>query len=1251
MTKKALRKNLQRPAGAGTDSGDERLRAFLAATADAVYSMSPDWREMRQLHGKDFIADTAEPGGDWLDKYIHPDDQSRVLAVIGKAIRDRSVFELEHRVIRADGSLGWTFSRAIPLLDAAGEIVEWLGTAKDVTERRQAEERLRQREAQLETELADITLLQSISIEFLRQDDIEILYEKIIDGAVAIMRSDFASMQMLYPERGGGGELRLLASRGFSPEAMKFWEWVSRDSSGSCGAALNSGQRVIVADSEQCDFMTGTEDLAMFRQTGIRAVQTTPLFSRSGKILGMISTHWRRPHQPSGRELRLLDILARQAADLIERKQSETALRRSEERFRAIVSQATAGVAQSDLCGGFVLMNERYCAITGYTREELLRLRMRDIIHPDDLPGNLAQFERLLNTGEDFVIEERYLRKDGSAVWVNNSVSTIRDDKGILQGVLTVSLDITERKQAEQALRESEARYRNIFQTAHVSIWEEDFSAVKRELDKLKASGIRDFRDYFAGHPEFVQRMIACVRTVGVNDTTLRMFGAKDGQELLNSLTAIFVPETTSIFIEELLAIAEEREFFEADAVLKTVQGERLHVQVTITFPPPQDSFERVLVTVMDITERKQLEEETRRLAQRLQLITDALPALISYVDADQRYRFNNKAYQDWFGYAPEEICGKSVQEVVGAEAYVRVRSRIETVLAGRHIRFEEEIPYKKVGRRIVIAEYVPDIRSDGSVAGFYGLIHDITERKELEEKTRRLAERLQLIADAMPALISYIDADHRYRFVNKAYQEWFGYMPEEVLGKSMPEVLGANAYAQVRPHVDAALGGRSIRFEAEMPYRAGGTRSILGEYVPDIRLDGSIPGIYVLVQDITERKRAERALESHAEEIERSRDMLRDADRRKDEFLATLAHELRNPLAPIRQAAKLLKSPQLGERDAQWARDVIDRQVNAMGWLLDDLLDISRISRGKLELRMEAVDLASVVESALELSRPLIDAKRHRLQVELPAATVWLEADPLRLAQVISNLLTNAAKYTDPQGELRLWARPEDAELLIGVTDNGIGIAADMLPKIFDMFSQVAPALERTEGGLGVGLALVRGLVALHGGSVEAHSGGSGRGSEFRLRLPLGDVALRKPELQAETPAAQPAVRRKVLIVDDNRDTAETLAILIRLQGYEVRTSFNGRDGLEAAETFHPDIALLDIGMPELNGYEMARHIRERLWGRRMTLIAVTGWGQEDDRRRAIAAGFDYHLRKPVDTDFLQALLKEQRPDYIRGG
>jgi signal transduction histidine kinase len=366
----------------------------------------------------------------------------------------------------------------------------------------------------------------------------------------------------------------------------------------------------------------------------------------------------------------------------------------------------------------------------------------------------------------------------------------------------------------------------------------------------------------------------------------------------------------------------------------------------------------------------------------------------------------------------------------------------------------------------------------------------------------------------------------------------------------------------------------------------------------------------------------------------------LREADRRKDEFLATLAHELRNPLAPIRTAVQVLRAKGPAEPDLMWGRDVIDRQVQQMARLLDDLLDISRVTRGRLELRKQRVTLAEVVASAVETSRPPVEAGGHELTVTLPAEPVYLEADPIRLAQVFLNLLNNAAKYTEKGGRIRLTAQREGQEVVVSVTDTGIGIAPQHLPHLFDMFSQVTSALERSQGGLGIGLSLVKGLVEMHGGSITARSDGPGKGSEFIVRLP---VAI-SPQVPDQRPAVEPEklcpAGCRIVVADDNRDAAKSLAMLLRIMGHEVHTAGDGEEALALAAKFRPDVALLDIGMPKRDGYETARSIRQEPWGGAMTLIALTGWGQEEDRRQALEAGFDAHMVKPVDPDMLEKLL-----------
>ena len=360
----------------------------------------------------------------------------------------------------------------------------------------------------------------------------------------------------------------------------------------------------------------------------------------------------------------------------------------------------------------------------------------------------------------------------------------------------------------------------------------------------------------------------------------------------------------------------------------------------------------------------------------------------------------------------------------------------------------------------------------------------------------------------------------------------------------------------------------------------------------------------------------------------------LQESDQRKTEFLATLAHELRNPLAPIRSCVGILKR---GIDDPSPVLEVMDRQVHQMVRLVDDLLELSRINQGKVELRMEAVTLASVVAAAIETSRPLIDASRHRLEVDLPAEPIWLRADPVRLAQVLSNLLNNAARYTDAGGRIRIRAHASEDAAIVTVSDNGMGMAADRVEGVFDMFSQVDSRDIRAQKGLGIGLALVRNLVEMHGGGVSARSDGPGRGSEFEVRLPLAPPP---DDAGAAVEADAQSIAHRILVVDDNRDAADSLAALLGLVGAQVEVAYDGVQALQVAEAFHPRVAVLDLGMPGMSGLDLARRLRERDNDGDCLLIALTGWGQASDRELTRAAGFSHHLTKPVDFEAMQALL-----------
>jgi PAS domain S-box-containing protein len=391
----------------------------------------------------------------------------------------------------------------------------------------------------------------------------------------------------------------------------------------------------------------------------------------------------------------------------------------------------------------------------------------------------------------------------------------------------------------------------------------------------------------------------------------------------------------------------------------------------------------------------------------------------------------------------------------------------------------------------------------------------------------------------------------------------------------------------------------------------------------------GELLGAVNVLVDISERKRSE--------------ERLREADRSKNEFIAILAHELRNPLAPLRNAVTILTRAAASAADREWAVSVIRRQAKQLTRLVDDLLDLGGIANDKLELDRKPVDMADVVAAAVEISRPLIDERGHTLRLELPARPLLVNGDLMRLAQVVSNLLNNAAKYTQPPGRISLTAEQANAEVVLTVRDTGIGIPADMLSRIFDMFTQVDRSLERSRGGLGIGLTLARRLVALHGGAISAHSDGPGKGSCFTVRLPLASQPGRPASAEdGDDRAAGNALPLRVLVVDDNEDAAESLGLLLGFAGSQVRKARDGLGAVSVADEFRPQVVLLDIGLPKMNGYDSARQIRRRPWAKEVLLVALTGWGQEADRRRSKEAGFDHHLVKPVDIAQLTTLLQQ---------
>jgi PAS domain S-box-containing protein len=562
----------------------------------------------------------------------------------------------------------------------------------------------------------------------------------------------------------------------------------------------------------------------------------------------------------------------------------------------------------------------------------------------------------------------------------------------------------------------------------------------------------------------------------------------------------------------------------------------------------------------------------------------------------------------------------------------VPVVSRAGGVIGGLFFGHPEPARFNERAERLVVGIATQAAIGIDNARLYQAAQREINERKRVEAELRRSEQLYRAIGESMDYGIWVCDADGRNVYASESFLRLVGLTQEECSNFGWGSVLHPD---DVEPTI--AAWQRCVQtggfWDTEHRYRGvdGAYHPVLARGVAVRDEHGKVlcwAGINLDVQRL-----------KHAEEA------LREADRRKDEFLAILAHELRNPLAPIRYALAIAKQPGRSAEQQRQAEDVVERQVEHMSRLLEDLLDVSRITHGTLELRKVRIDLGAIVTSAIEAARPLLDAKQHTLSVELPEEVIELEADPVRMAQVFANLLINSAKYTDPGGQIVLRARRSGGEAVVSVRDNGIGITPEMMPRLFTLFSQAGTALERSEGGLGIGLALAQGLLQLHGGCIEARSDGRHQGSEFIVRLPLSPTVGVAPGPAVHEPAAISSNRLRVLVADDNRDSAELSAALLELWGHEAYTGHTGREALDLATQHRPHVSLLDIGMPDLNGYEVAAELRKKTWGQSMLLIAVTGWGREEDKKRALSAGFDHHLTKPIDPQKLRSLLSGLEP------
>jgi PAS domain S-box-containing protein len=652
---------------------------------------------------------------------------------------------------------------------------------------------------------------------------------------------------------------------------------------------------------------------------------------------------------------------------------------------------------------------------------------------------------------------------------------------------------------------------------------------------------------------------------------------------------------------------------------------------------PIKDEGGRVSGCVLifrDVTERRRLEkDEAGRLlaARQLAAIVESSDDAIVRKSLDGVIQSWNAGAERIFGYTAEQAVGRPIAMVIPPERMAEEDEILVRLRAGQRVEHFETERVRSDGRRIAVSLTVSPIKDDaGRVIAASKIARDVTERKSIEAERQKFVTLIENSTD----FIGICDLDAVPTYVNPGGLRMVGLDGmEEARRIHVADFFFPEDQARIMDEffpsvVDKGHGEIDVRFRH---FKTGEAIWMAYKVLKLTDAVGRAVAFATVSQDVTERRLLQENLRKLAADLS-------EVDRRKNEFLATLAHELRSPLAPLSNMLQVLKRTEEGGPALPQALAIMERQLGQLVRLVDDLLDLSRITHDRLELRKSRVELGALVHQAVEATRPLADSARHMLQVVEPPEPIYLEADPARLAQVFGNLLNNSAKYTGPGGTIRVKTERRGDEAVVTVEDNGTGIPPEKLESIFEMFTQVDGSLERRQGGLGIGLTLVRRLVQMHGGSVEARSGGEGRGSQFVVRLRVLEAragAAVEPAAAAEPPRAQ-----RILVVDDNEDSATSLAMLLEIAGNQTFIAHDGAAAFEAVERHRPEVVLLDIGLPGLNGYEVCRRIREQPWGRGMVLIALTGWGQEEDRRRSRDAGFDGHLVKPVNYAALMDLL-----------
>ena len=909
--------------------------------------------------------------------------------------------------------------------------------------------------------------------------------------------------------------------------------------------------------------------------------------------------------------------------DITERKQAEALAARQAAELASLYATAPVGLFMFDTNLRFVRINQAMAALNGLPAAQHIGRTLRDLLTPDLADATEPMLRQVLETGLPVLNYEVHgattPRPDEQRHWLLNC-HPVQAEDGTIAGVHGAVQEITARKQAEEALRESQRFLRSSLDALSGHLVVLDESGTILEVNEA-------WRRFALGNQ-------STSAAVGVGANYLQHCQQHCQQSLLQA------GEVPAYFTGIKDVIAGRRTHFEMEYPCHSPTEQRWFVMRVTRFQNP--GLVRIIIVHDECTDRKLAEAASRESEERYRNLFNAMDEGFCILEmifdeheqaVDCRFLEANPAFGKQTGI--HGVAGKRLREIAPDSEAGWLKICGQVAGTGQAVRFVYE---EKVGESLWFDIYAARLGCPGSPKVAI-VFNNITQRTRAGEALRQSEQRFRALFDWGPVAMHSCDRFGTILEFNRGAVALWGRRPQP--GETDEQFRGAfkfyrpdgsvRSYAQtgmaqvLRGEITAA---HNIEVVVERP---DGLRiTVVGNIVPLKNGQGEITGAINCFYDITERSRLERKTQELAQ-------ALTDQHRRKDEFLAMLSHELRNPLAPLASAVQMLHLQKNAEPLQQHARKVIERQVGQLKHLIDDLLEISRINSGNVRLRQERISVSDVVERALETAQPLIVQRRHEFTVSLPPQPVWLHADATRLEQVLVNLLTNAAKYTDEGG--RIWLSVElddDAGLEAGgqaavlrVRDTGVGITPELLPHIFEPFTQAERTIDRSQGGLGIGLSLVRQLVELHAGSVKAYSV-PGQGSEFVVRLPAipAPLALLPPSIQPLPPAGKSC---RVLAVDDHVDAVQNLALLLDIAGHEVQVAYDGPSALEAALAMRPDVVLLDLGLPGLTGFEVAKWIRQQAALRNVVLVALTGYGREADRQRSKAAGFDYHLVKPA--------------------